>query len=1181
MVAAHSRTTPLIAVAAVFIQLSFISTAPAQLANLLKDIHPTNDSFRSDPRFLASIGEATVFTAHDPQLGRELWVTNGTPEGTRPSPVLCSGDCSSDWAVIGIAGDHLYLIQRLPEPSFFHWNLVLVDTTSEITSSGGGSGYPSSVGPLSGYRPAAALGARILFSAQYNLGGQVALFFHEDNPDLPGGVSALPFISPGFGLLTVGENVLLFGYGMNGVPELWRSDGTPAGTMRVSELPAGDIGASIELDDESMFFVLSRFGGDELWVSDGTASGTRALTSAGSMTSITQLVAGTEQVYFFAASPTYGQELWRTDGSPDGTVKVTDFAYAEPFGVIGYQSPLVVESDRAFFFATDGESEIALWRASGGPATAQRVIDVSGPFEGLDKWLVAAGERVFFLREDPGSGQEVWSTESDSLNPGIFWDACSGVCSGAGIPLANDSSRFAYAARSSTSSAAAPLIATAPWNFPTSLFDPFRDAPFVSEFTHEPPSGIFAGQRLYFAGLDHFGRPEPWVSLGTPANTILLADIGGSSDSGSDVMAAAATESTVAFVANGSEPGQRLWLSNGSPESTRPVEPPDAPCGYNPRLHPAGQSFVFFGCGEQITAINPASNEQSVLAETGASWVAASDSNGIVAIAVLNGSAAFELWRSDGTVAGTAKTLQFPPGLASSFDIWVVNGRFLLSAGSPSRLYSLSEGLTTLQAIGPAEFYPDGYPTPEGQALAFFSLDARVWRTDGTPAGTYPLTLPGDGHRVLGAAQAGAGHDLLLSAVNSGVEVWRYTGGGTATLRAVVPPTAFGAGTYPVVRIGNRIYFATAGTGSELWTLADDSDQVENLEPEYLPFYYIGSSYIARLGDDLLFQGCEPAHGCELWATDGSNLGTRLLHDLNPGPASSAPNPFAQSSEFVFLTADDGLHGPEPWAVSEAAESHCTPSAYSLCLATGRFQVTSSWRDFAGQTGDATAVPLTADTGYFWFFDDQNVEMILKVLDGTGLNGHHWVFYGALTNVEYHVTVADGETGATKRYFNSETRFASAGDIQAFGPLGAHGLRSVPTEPTRHSSPPSISGAAAGAGTFGSCAPSATRFCILEGRFAVEAHWEDFEGNTGVAFAGTLTDDTGYLYFFDSENVEVVLKAIDGGGLNDHFWIYYGALSNVEYTITVTDTVAGASRIYRNPLGSFGSFGDIEAFPAD
>ena len=77
-------------------------------------------------------------------------------------------------------------------------------------------------------------------------------------------------------------------------------------------------------------------------------------------------------------------------------------------------------------------------------------------------------------------------------------------------------------------------------------------------------------------------------------------------------------------------------------------------------------------------------------------------------------------------------------------------------------------------------------------------------------------------------------------------------------------------------------------------------------------------------------------------------------------------------------------------------------------------------------------MPLTGDTGTFWFFDAANVELVLKVLDGTHVNGRHWVFYGALSNVEYTITVTDTSTGAVKTYHNPAGRFASAGDTQAF-----------------------------------------------------------------------------------------------------------------------------------------------------
>ena len=65
------------------------------------------------------------------------------------------------------------------------------------------------------------------------------------------------------------------------------------------------------------------------------------------------------------------------------------------------------------------------------------------------------------------------------------------------------------------------------------------------------------------------------------------------------------------------------------------------------------------------------------------------------------------------------------------------------------------------------------------------------------------------------------------------------------------------------------------------------------------------------------------------------------------------------------------------------------------------------YRTAAGASGDGQAYPLTTDSGYFWFFDDANVELVIKVIDGCGYNDRYWVFAGGLTNVETHLTVRD------------------------------------------------------------------------------------------------------------------------------------------------------------------------------
>ncbi|HBL32043.1 MAG TPA: hypothetical protein DD490_34910, partial [Acidobacteria bacterium] len=115
----------------------------------------------------------------------------------------------------------------------------------------------------------------------------------------------------------------------------------------------------------------------------------------------------------------------------------------------------------------------------------------------------------------------------------------------------------------------------------------------------------------------------------------------------------------------------------------------------------------------------------------------------------------------------------------------------------------------------------------------------------------------------------------------------------------------------------------------------------------------------------------------------------------------------------------------------------------------------------------------------------------------------------------------------------------------------------------------------------GSCQAGPTTLCLHGNRFRLEANWKDFQGNTGTAKPVPLTTDTGSFWFFNAANVELVVKVLDGRALNGKWWVFYGALSNVEYTLTVTDTVTGAQKTYRNPSGKFGSVGDTDALPGN
>jgi hypothetical protein len=113
------------------------------------------------------------------------------------------------------------------------------------------------------------------------------------------------------------------------------------------------------------------------------------------------------------------------------------------------------------------------------------------------------------------------------------------------------------------------------------------------------------------------------------------------------------------------------------------------------------------------------------------------------------------------------------------------------------------------------------------------------------------------------------------------------------------------------------------------------------------------------------------------------------------------------------------------------AQGSCFSAATHLCLNGDRFQVDVDWMLPSGP-GKGQAVPLTADTGLFWFFGNSNLELVVKVLDGRPVNGHFWVYYGGLSDVEYRITITDTKTGVREIYTNPPGRLASGSDTSAF-----------------------------------------------------------------------------------------------------------------------------------------------------
>jgi hypothetical protein len=144
----------------------------------------------------------------------------------------------------------------------------------------------------------------------------------------------------------------------------------------------------------------------------------------------------------------------------------------------------------------------------------------------------------------------------------------------------------------------------------------------------------------------------------------------------------------------------------------------------------------------------------------------------------------------------------------------------------------------------------------------------------------------------------------------------------------------------------------------------------------------------------------------------------------------------ARQGKFLPSWTDRRSGGSEEiWSalVVDASAGLCLSTDLSLCLSGNRFEVTATWTEPDGQTGSAHAVPLTTDTGYLWFFSAQNVELVIKVLDGCAVDNAYWVFAGGLTNVHVVITVTDHLGGQSRSYTNPpNTAFQPIQDTTAF-----------------------------------------------------------------------------------------------------------------------------------------------------
>jgi hypothetical protein len=295
-----------------------------------------------------------------------------------------------------------------------------------------------------------------------------------------------------------------------------------------------------------------------------------------------------------------------------------------------------------------------------------------------------------------------------------------------------------------------------------------------------------------------------------------------------------------------------------------------------------------------------------------------------------------------------------------------------------------------------------------------------------------------------------------------------------------------------------------------------------------------------------------------------------------------ADTPYTFRVKARNATGDSGFSN-EASATTADAGGPCVADDETLCLLGARFQVRVEWRNHHSLgdhgVGHAGAIAGSDRTGTFWFFNAANVELIVKALDAGIVNQQFWVFYGALSDVEYWITVRDTAAGLSKTYRNPPGQVCGAADNAAF-PSPATAPAAAPVAPLRAVRLDAAPAAAPGP-RGAACVPGTETLCLLGGRFELEVDWLDQRSlDTGTGKAVTGTDQSGYFWFFNSTNLELVTKFVDATSLpGNNFWFFYGALSDVNYTITVRDTVTGIVETYVNEPGEICGEADTASFP--
>jgi ELWxxDGT repeat protein len=654
--------------------------------------------------FIAA-GDILYFIRSLPGTGQELWRSDGTAAGTHILEDTCPGSCSSLPKLFTPVGNRLFYVAY--SPAFGDEVRVTDGTTTQVVA----DLVPGGLGP--GVESLAPLGSSLVFSTSSS-----GIWRTDGTPVGTETISSLR----GRDLTSAAGNVFFQATTPGFGSELWQTDGTAVGTGMVGDLCPGACGffdtpVATRFVGAPQLLYFIRYDGatSDLWRSDGTLAGTFIV--KGSAVAVTEPVVLGNTFVFVAEPPATGRELWATDGTTTGTVQLTE-AVANSSGIT---QPTIVES-RMFFQAFEPASGRDLWVTEGTDATT-RPLDVAAETgHALPQWPTALGDRLLTdirFALPPSSANGLWISDGSPEGTTRL-----GPQMNATTPWADGSDALFLG---SATSFDPDLWKTDGTPEGTVRLKDLSPDGFTTEGHFLPALG---GTRL--VAVDG-SSPGLWRSDGTAEGTIPLASV-------------FPTEGVLLGGGLILNVGGELWRTDGWPQGTSLLSPAPQVVG---RLTAAGGGRAFFvahsaAAGRELWAtdgteagtsmvkdINPGASDAFPIPLYGADEPRFVELNGLVYFVAADDVHGDELWRSDGTEAGTVLVDETVPGLDSA-------------------------NIGALTAAG-GRLYFQGYSLTEGREL---------WTSDGTtvtlsadiapgPYSSTPDQLRSDGRRLYFVADDG------------------------------------------------------------------------------------------------------------------------------------------------------------------------------------------------------------------------------------------------------------------------------------------------------------------------------------------------------------------------------------------------------------------------------------------